>query len=391
MTHQLGIDLHPLLYTLTGIGAYLQQLVQQISCIDHDLKWVFPLKTELPSRRLIGQLLCRNLDRKFASRIRVEPEFSLLFNRRRQHLPDSVLSGKGYGLFHVTNATCQYDQFSMPHVITVYDLAWLRVSPAHYRRPQIFGLERLENLVRSAAQVLCISECTRRDVIELLEVPEDRVRTTPLAPRPDFFAPPQETDGEQGDSLRQACRQRWTRGRRFFFALSTVEPRKNYVRLIRAFSKLQGAGCDFLLLIAGAKRSAWPEVCRCIQECGVADSVRMLGHTSDRQARELMWGCEALVYPSLYEGFGLPPLEAMACGTPVIASNAGALPEVIGDTAEMVDPLDEDALVAAMEHRWKQGPVTPRERQRYLDRASIFTWDKTARATLNAYKEVLNA
>ena len=121
----------------------------------------------------------------------------------------------------------------------------------------------------------------------------------------------------------------------------------------------------------------------------MSKSIQVLGHISDERILELLWGCEALVYPSLYEGFGLPALEAMACGTPVICSAAGSLGEVVGDAAEIVDPLSVDSIADGMRRVAEDRELQMLLRKKSVERASKFSWHRTAERTLEVYRDVI--
>lgn len=378
----IGIDLKPLSYTLTGIGAYVQHLVRSVNDLNDAVEWVFPQNTMLPFESISRARIGARLRSSDLSRISIQTRFSPFHQRRRRFLTSKVRRNV-CDLYHVTNAQCDFAKFDMPFVITVHDLAWMRVSRNEMPAPSSFSLQHLETIIRNAAHVICDSECTRQDVLELAGRRPDDVTTVHLAQRPNFTPPALQQD-------RKIARYKATGGRPYFLAVSTVEPRKNYVRLAKAFIQLAGRLPDHMLLIAGAKRSAWPELRSVIRASRVSDRIKVLGHVSDSHVRQLLWGCDALVYPSLYEGFGLPALEAMATGSAVICSAAGSLGEVVEDAAVIVNPLDIDSIVDAMLRIASDQAFAEHMKIKAIKHSEKFSWTTTAQLTLDVYQKVIS-
>jgi len=241
---------------------------------------------------------------------------------------------------------------SCPLVVTVHDLAVLR-------HPETFNLWTRQysrlcvfRVVRSARLVIAVSEATRRDVVELLGVAENRVRVVPNGVG-ETFTP--EGPGEDGD---------------YVLAVGTIEPRKNLERLAEATRRL---GVELRVVGAGG----WGRV-----EIGAG--VRRLGRVSDDELARLYRGARCLAYPSLYEGFGIPILEAMASGTPVVTSRGGATEEVAGGAAVLVDPRDVESIAAGIEEAAaRRDELVPAG----LARARQFSWEETARRTADVYRE----
>src|SRR5262249_49559878 len=178
-------------------------------------------------------------------------------------------------------------------------------------------------------------------------------------------------------------------GRPYVLTVGTVEPRKNHARLIEAFHRLKQGGelPQHLLVMVGGKGWIYDAVFATVRRLGLEAEVRWLGYVPFEDLPVLMSGAELFVYPSLYEGFGLPPLEAMACGAAVVASNTTSLPEVVGDTGLLIDPTSVDDLAAAMRCVLMDPELRRRLRHKALERAQTFTWERTARLTRAAYEE----
>lgn len=268
-----------------------------------------------------------------------------------------------------------------PSVVTVHDLAFLRFNlhqPA--KRRYLTALTRRS--VQRAAHVITVSEFTRREVLELLGVDPARVTAIPNG-RDDRFAPVDAATLE---------RFRTERGLppRFVLFLGTLEPRKNVTTLIRAYAQAR-AELNMPLLIGGGKGWLYEDVFALVRELGLEQSVQFTGFI-DSDALPLYYAAAtAFVYPSLYEGFGFPPLEAMATGTPVIVSTAAALTEVAGDAALAVPPQDVDALAAALQRITGDETLRTELRTRGLERAQQFSWRRAADETLRVLRGVAGA
>jgi glycosyltransferase involved in cell wall biosynthesis len=245
---------------------------------------------------------------------------------------------------------------SLPLVVTVHDLAILRHPDTFNPWTRRYSRYCVPRVARAASMVIAVSEFTRRELIELLRLPEQRIRVVPNGVA-EVFRP--QGPAETGE---------------YVLAVGTLEPRKNLERLAEAARRLR-----LELRVAGAR--GWGRV-RLPQE-----GVRLLGEVSDDELAALYRGALCLAYPSLYEGFGLPILEAMACGTPVVTSAGGATEEVAGGAAVLVDPRDVDSIARGLEEA-----LARREelRRRGLERAKGFTWQRTASATAAVYREAIS-
>ncbi|MFN2578716.1 MAG: glycosyltransferase family 4 protein, partial [Pyrinomonadaceae bacterium] len=176
----------------------------------------------------------------------------------------------------------------------------------------------------------------------------------------------------------------------FLLFVGTLEPRKNLLTLLKAFAKvLRDATCRSQLVVAGGEGWLMEETFSFITGAGIGDRLRLIGYVNDDELRALYSSCRAFIYPSLYEGFGLPPLEAMACGAPVIASRIPALEETIGDAARLVDPLDVHALVAAITDVCQNGKLRTKLITAGPIHAARFSWEKAARSTYEVYRSVV--
>jgi len=269
-----------------------------------------------------------------------------------------------------------------PTVITVHDLSFLRYPDA-FRLPNRLYLSLFTRFsTRRAARVIAVSESTRRDVIALCGVPGERVIVVPNGVTEAFCPADPVTVAE--------FRRRRGLPDRFILFLGTLEPRKNLVRLLEGYAAWrQASRAPVSLVIAGGKGWFYETIFARVAELGLEDAVVFPGFVP---ADELPWwyrAAELFVYPSLFEGFGLPVLEAMACGTPAITSNASSLPEVAGDAALLIEPEDVGALTDALARVLSDPQLAAELRVAGPRQARRFSWARTALATTQVYRDVL--
>jgi glycosyltransferase involved in cell wall biosynthesis len=271
-----------------------------------------------------------------------------------------------------------------PYVLTVFDLSFLRFREA-FRPFNRWYLSHLTPIsVRRARRVIAISESTRQDLVRWLGVSPERVDVTTCGV--DSAYRPLAAD------MVNRYRRDHCLPDKFVLFVGTLEPRKNVELLIRAYGRWRTGHRDVpSLVVAGAKGWNYEQVFRTVEELGLADHVHFPGYVVAEELPMLYNAAGLFVYPSRFEGFGLPVLEAMACGTPVVCSNASSLPEVAGDAALLVAPGDEARLADAMTSVWEDRDLRQTMVARGLDRAREFTWERTARQTLRSYERALEA
>ena len=266
----------------------------------------------------------------------------------------------------------------LPQVVTVHDLT-LVTHPEWHEAAKVryFGWA-MRRAVARATRVLCVSATTARDLAERLEVPAGRVDVTPLGTdlRP---APPDRVE---------AVRRRLGLDGPYLLGLGTVEPRKDLPTLVRAFAALAGE-LPHRLVLAGLAGWGSGALAAAVAASGVADRVLHAGYVPEADKAALLSGADVFVYPSRYEGFGLPVLEAMACGAPVVTTTGGSLPEVAGDAATLVEPGDDHALAAALAKLAGDPAAREDAAVRGRRRAAAFTWERCAELTAAAYRRAL--
>jgi glycosyltransferase involved in cell wall biosynthesis len=251
-------------------------------------------------------------------------------------------------------------------VVTVHDLSFERMPWLMGRRDRLLFRRFVPTSARRADRVLTVSEHTKHDVAEHYGIPEQKIVVTPNGVDP-VFRP-------EGSAPERPP---------YVLFVGGIQPRKDPLAAIEALALLDG---DLSLVVVGAEKRGGEEVRRAVRRLGLERRVELAGHVEHKQLAALYRGAACLVFPSRYEGFGLPVLEAMASGTPVVAAAAGAVPEVAGDAAILVEPGEPEAIAAGIRQALD-------ERDRLvaagLERARQFSWAETARRTLAVYRELL--
>lgn len=285
----------------------------------------------------------------------------------------------GVDLFHSTCSAVPVG-FGGPQIFTCHDLTVLSHPECHTVENRVHCLTGILRAHLVDAEFLTISEATAGELQGLLEIPTERIHVVHLAAAPRFE--------RLAEVPTEQLRKRFQVEGPFLLAVGTLEPRKNLGRLLDAYGALpEGLRRRWPLLLVGGEGWHHEHLLRQLAERPELANVRRLGQVSQEDLLDLYNGADLFVYPSLAEGFGLPLLEAMACGAPVITSAGGATAEVAGDAALLVDPLNTEALHHALETLL--GDSTAREalRHRGFARASSFSWKTTAEKTLDLYRQ----
>lgn len=267
---------------------------------------------------------------------------------------------------------------SCPAVVTVYDLSF-RLMPERFLPAQRLYLSIFTaHSCRRARRVIAISQSTKADVVRLFKIPADNVDVACPGVDP-VFRPWPAAEAE-------AFRRHKNLPEQFILYLGTLEPRKNLAALVRAFARLQARASELKLILAGAKGWLYADLFRLVQELGLADSVFFPGYVPAEELPGWYNAAAVFAYPSSYEGFGMPVLEALACGRPVVTSNVSSLPEAGGEAALRVSPEDGEALTQALTQALR---LTPEQRRRGPAHAAAFTWANTAAHTVASYQRAL--
>ena len=274
-----------------------------------------------------------------------------------------------------------------PVVVSVHDLSFEHLPETFKRRSRTQLRLTVRSSARRAAHVLTLSEHTRHDVAQTYGIPLESITAIPLA-APKHFGP------VHNDKELQRVRHIYGIDGDYVLSVGSIQPRKNLSRLVRAFAALRNeqSNQSFPKLVLVGK-CAWlfDETLRALQESGLGNEAIVTGYVPESDLPALYSGALCFVYPSIFEGFGLPPLEAMKCGTPVIVSNTTSLPEVVGDSGLQVDPFDVSAIASAIKKLLYDSELRRELSVKGQSRAELFDWHDTARRTLEVYEEVVQA
>ncbi len=272
-----------------------------------------------------------------------------------------------------------------PFVVSIHDLSFEHLPETFKWRSRNQLKATVRRSARNAARVIALSEHAKRDIIETYAIAPDRIRSIPLAASHRFRPV---TDADELKRVRQT----YAIEGEYILSVGAIQPRKNLRRLIEAYARLRWTrpeGNLPKLVVAGKCAWLFEETLRSIKELQVTESVILTGYVPENDLPALYSGALCFVYPSYFEGFGLPPLEAMKCGAPVITGDRTSLPEVVGDAGLMVDPFDVDALAAAISTLISDSALRAKLIAKGLERARLFDWKETARQTLTVYQEAV--
>jgi len=269
-------------------------------------------------------------------------------------------------------------------VLTIFDVGILRFPGFFNYWMRTYAQMMLPRIARRVDTVITISQAAKADIVQTLRLPASRVAVIYPGIEKRFLEPCSKARLEE-------MRGKYALVQRFVLHVGVLSPRKNIPRLLKAYHHLKRRGqVEHQLVFVGSRGWLDADVFHTIRELNLTDEeVRFLGRVPDDELPAIYALADLVVYPSLYEGFGIPPLEAMACGTPVVASNVTSVPEVVGDAALLVDPKDELALAEAMASVLSDHSLSERLKERGAARARQFRWERTAEQTMQVYQDVL--
>ncbi len=357
-----------------GIGTYVRNLLRQLSQLDHDSEYV---------------LLCRSEDRavveELGENFRAVTESSGQYSLGEQIAVPLRLGLASPHLFHTPH-------YVLPvltpcrSIVTIHDCIHL-IFPEYLRNRMAHTYARAMfwTATHRASRILTVSEASKRDILRFFGVADEKVTVIHNAIDDRFYKEPPEEHIVR-------VRERYQLSDRFLMYAGNVKPHKNIERLIDAFVLLRRDGLDDLkLLITGSEISRYATLRRAVHRHNLHKHVRFLGYQSEETLAALYRLADVFVFPSLYEGFGLPPLEAMASGTPVIVSNVSSLPEVVGDAGVLVNPYEPRAIADGIQSVLVDRTLRETLIKRGLVRAQAFSWAKSVKRIREIYQEVVTS
>jgi glycosyltransferase involved in cell wall biosynthesis len=365
---RVGIDARLVYYSQAGIGQYILHLVNGLAKVDEENEYVL-----LQSRKDDTTILERPNFRRISL-------WTPSHHRLERYSMNVELVRLGLDVLHSPD-------FIPPHrpscksVITVHDLAFL-LYPHFLTKESARYYGHIDQAVRWTDHIISVSESTKRDTVQHLGVPEDKIAVVYEAANP-IFRP------IDRDRAREQVRDRHGVEGPYILFVSTIEPRKNVPTLIRAVWQLMECYKeDVQLVLAGGKGWLFEDAFAIVETLKMDSRVHFVGRVSSEDLLYLYNAAELLAHPAFYEGFGLPPLEAMACGLPVIVSNVASLPEVVGDAGLLIDPHDVDELTVGLWRVLTDDELRREMREKGLRQAERFSWERAARETIDIYRLV---
>jgi glycosyltransferase involved in cell wall biosynthesis len=356
-----------------GIGTYIRNLVRQLTRIDQETEYV---------------LLCQERDRQIAGELELGRNFRAVIDRsasysiREQISVPIVLGRQNPDLFHAPHYVLP-PLVRCRSVVTIHDCIHL-MFPQYLpnRLALAYARSSIWMAARTSSRILTVSEASKRDILRFFNVPPEKITVIYNGIDQRFHVKPP-------DEEMARVRQRYQLEGDFVLYVGNVKPHKNLGRLLDAFHQVRQGGLDHLkLVVIGDEISKYTELRRLVHRLNLHKHIRFLGFMPDETLAVLYRLAAVFVFPSLYEGFGLPPLEAMASGTPVVTSNVSSLPEVVGDAAVLVDPNDAESIADGMRRVLTDPTLAATLTERGLARAAEFSWERSVRQINAIYREL---
>lgn len=271
-----------------------------------------------------------------------------------------------------------------PIVTTIHDISYEHYPELFTKKEALLLSYGIQNTAKKAAKILTVSEYSKQDLIDTYHIPEEKIVVTYNSIDESF-----RLLEDQGKIAQM--KEKYKIAGDYILAVGNLQPRKNIVRLLEAYKnlRLENKNITEKLVIVGKKAWLYTDIFQKIADFAYIDDVIITGYVPQEDLPVLYNGAKIFVYPSLFEGFGLPVLEAMACGAPVVTSNVSSLPEVSGDAAVLIDPYQVDAIADGIYQLLHQPQLYEECRRKGLERAGQFSWKKTAEKTVDVYKSIL--
>jgi glycosyltransferase involved in cell wall biosynthesis len=354
-----------------GIGTYIRNLLRHLARLDHNTEYVL-----LCQQNDLG--VAEQLGENFRTVLEPSPNYSI---KEQVHVP-MVLNREHPDVYHAPHYVLP-PAIRCRSVVTIHDCIHLMFPQYLPNRAAYFYAKAAMWMAAHRSDcILTVSEASKRDILHFFNVPPEKIMVVYNAIDERFWREPPAEDVAR-------VRERYQLDHGFVLYAGNIKPHKNLVRLIEAFDELRHTGFeDLKLLIIGDEISRLPALRRAVHKYKLHKHVRFLGFVPDDTLAILYRLAAVFVFPSLYEGFGLPPLEAMACGTPVVTSNVSSLPEITGDAAVLVDPYEVSSIVEGVRRVLTDPALAADLRRKGVIRAREFSWERSVARTRELYGQV---
>jgi glycosyltransferase involved in cell wall biosynthesis len=373
---KVAIDVRTVLPNRSGVGNYVLNLIQNLRQVDPEPMYYFLAQKKNLS--LLGDLA------------RKQNSFLTLFSHENHPLSDFWehfilplrLKRMEIDIFHGPASLIPFRKDHYGLVVTIHDLVAFLFPETIPLKYGAYMRYLLRQAVKRANRIISVSEHTRQDLMKILNVPSEKITVIHEAPSP-IFRP------DDKEAVQSRLKNRYGITKKFIYHLGNIEPRKNLIVLLEAFTRVcRELGNEYQLVVSGQKGWLIHSLSHFLKNYPMRDQILFTGYIQMEDLPLFMNGAEIFVFPSLYEGFGLPVLEAMSCGTPVISSNRSSIPEIVGSAGVLVDPTDIQNLAERIIHLLREPAERMRLSQLGKEQAARFSWVEAARKTLDVYRLV---
>jgi len=360
----------------TGGGRYLSDLIENLQPLGLNDQYFAILNKTFYSKNFIKNPLVKithggNLSKFRPTRIIWE---NLILPK--------VIDKNAIDLLHAAGFTLP-PKIRCKTIITIFDMTFFTMPEVHQKRKIAYFTSIMPSTLKKANMIIAISEQTKKDIIKVLNIPEKKIKTIYLGLNKNF---------KHIDDLKliNNIKKKYGLKDRYILFVGTIEPRKNISNLVRAYYALKKKGMEHQLVIVGKLGWNYKEIFNLISRFNITNDIKFTNYILDEDMPFIYNGADAFVYPSLYEGFGIPILEAMACGTPVITSNVSSMPEVTKDAAILVDPNSVEEICSSIKNVLSNTELATLMKEKGIKRASFFDNKKMAAQTTELYKNILD-
>jgi len=371
---RIGIDVTPLPPNPVGAGNYIIHLLRALASLKSEHEFIIFAQQggremiDIPEKPNVNWVILPDKS----------PGLRLLWE---QIVLPGLVRNSGIELLHSLHYTRPLF-LSCASVVTFHDMTFILFPELHTRAKRIFFPMAMRLSARQADALLSVSESTRRDAMRLLHIPAEKIFTTPLGVNEEFHI-------ISDTAILEACRRRYKLPEEFILFVGLLEPRKNLPLLLKAYAKLLKQMTIPMLVIVGRPGWGYKDILKQIEALKMKDKVHFTGYVLAQDMPIVYNLAQVFVYPSIYEGFGLPPMEAMACGTPVITTNVSAMRDHVGEAGILIPSQDEESLAQAIKKILNDPDLRKRLSIKGRRQVADFTWKRTAQETMKAYQYVM--
>ena len=373
---KIAIDVRTVLPNRSGVGNYVLNLVQNLRQVDPAPIYYFLAQKKNLS--LLGNLA------------REQNPLLTIFSHENHPLSDFWehfilpvrLKKMGINVFHGPASLIPFRKNHCGLIVTIHDLVAFLFPETIPLKYGAYMRYLLRQAVKRADKIIAVSYHTQKDLIQILKVPSEKIVVIHEAPSP-IFSPYDKKEAQA------RLKQRYGIAKKYIYHLGNIEPRKNLIDLLEAFTLVsQDLGNEYQLVVSGQKGWLTRSLSHFLKNYPAQDQVLFTGYVPMEHIPLFMNGAELFIFPSLYEGFGLPVLEAMSCGTPIISSNRSSIPEIVGSAGILVDPTDIQELADRIIGLLRNPEEKRRLSQLGKEQSALFSWHEAARKTLDVYRSV---